>query len=276
VSRANEQLKEGFQEWRRRDLTGEQVLFLFLDGYYAGVRQGTTEKEALLVAHGLNRSGKRVFLGIGLGVHESTESWKLALDDLVARGLPAPLLVISDGNPGLMAAVKKTWPAVPRQRCILHRMRNILERIPKTERKRIRKALTRIFYAPSEPEALEEARRFVRAQSETYPSACEVLVTDLADCLTFFRFPQPYWKRLRTSNPLERQFREVRRRTRVIGRFPNELAALSLVWAVLEEERLKWRGIRVSEERAARIFEAHRSLLDVPISTEDLEEILAA
>ena len=131
-------------------------------------------------------------------------------------------LVVCDGHPGLIAVVKKRWAQVPRQRCILHRMRNIRERIPATEGKRVRMALTRglYAYASSERQGVAGSEAFLLAHSETYRSACEVLVKDLTDCLTFFRFPPRYWKRLRTSNSIEQQFREVRKRTRVIGRCP--------------------------------------------------------
>ena len=276
VSRANEELKRAFDLWRHRDLSGEAVLYLFLDGYHERVRFGTKEKEAILVAHGIRENGSRVLLGVSLGCHESTEAWKLALDDLVARGLRQPLLVITDGNPGLIKAVKKTWPTAPRQRCIVHRIRNVLARVPKGDHKRIRRQLNAIFYAASLEEALAAARRFAGRYQDLYPSACEVLGTDLADCLTFFRFPERHWRRLRTSNPLERTFREVRRRTRVIGRFPNERAALSLVWAVLDGASSKWRGVRIKPGWLDAIRAAHQGLLDAPILVEGFDDLLAA
>jgi putative transposase len=276
VSRANEEIKRGFDLWRRRDLGAEAVLYLFLDGYNERVRFGTKEKESILVAHGIREDGSRVLLGVCLGSHESTEAWKLALDDLVARGLSQPLLVITDGNPGLIKAVKKTWPTGPRQRCIVHRIRNVLARIPKGDHKRIQRELNTIFYAANLEEALAAARRFAARYQDEYPSACEVLGTDLADCLTFFRFPEHHWRRLRTSNPLERTFREVRRRTRVVGRFPDERAALSLVWAVLDGESAKWRGVRMKPGWLDAIRAAHRSLLDHPILVEGFDDLVAA
>lgn len=275
ISRANEQLKREFGEWRKRDLSKENILFLYLDAYYLGVRREGSE-DAILAAHGLSESGERIFLGIWMGGSESKDSWAEALNDLVGRGFRCPLLVISDGNPGLISAVKSVWPKVPRQRCIVHRIHNILARIPKELRPRFKKELNRIFYATSEEEARKEAERFVREYKETYTAACEVLVTDLADCLNFFRFPERYWKRIRTSNLIERQFREVRRRTKVIGRFPNEISALSLSWAVMCKGEMKFNGIAVSEERLSKIREGHASLLQNPIQTRDLERLLAA
>ena len=276
VSRANEDLKQGFDAWRRRDLSEEPVLYVFLDGHFEGVRFGTSDKEAILVAHGFREDGSRVLLGVYLGCHETTEAWKLALDDLVARGLREPLLVITDGNPGLIKAVRQTWPTAPRQRCIVHRIRNVLARIPKRDHQRIRTELNAIFYAACLEEALSAARRFAERFGGVYPSACEVLGTDLADCLTFFRFPQQHWKRLRTSNPLERTFKEVRRRTRVIGRFPTERSALSLVWAVLDAESAKWRGVRMKPQWLDAIRAARQQLRTEPIVISGFEELLAA
>ncbi len=270
ISRANEQIKQAFQAWRRRSLKDEQVIYLFLDGHYEGVRLGVKEKEAILVAHGITKAGKRTLLGVYLGSRESTASWKLVLQDLVGRGLAQPLLVISDGNPGLIRAVKETWPTVLRQRCIVHRIRNILARIPKKEHVRLRRALNRIFYAACLAEALEAAEVFARQWRNIYPSAVEVLAKDLADCLTFFRFPPRHWKRLRTSNSLERSFREVRRRTRVIGRFPTEMSALSLIWSVMDQDSRRWHGLVMDAEHIRLVKVAAKSLAKKPIEVKTL------
>ena len=276
ISRANEQIKRAFDAWRGRSLGDEEVVYLFLDGYYEGVRLGTKEKEAILVAHGITRGGKRALLGVYLGCRESAESWKLALQDLVGRGLPPPLLVVSDGNPGLIRAVKETWPTVRRQRCIVHRTRNVLARVPKKDHKRIRQALNRIFYGASLEEALAAAREFAGRWQNVYPSAVETLGRDLADCLTFFRFPPRHWKRLRTSNGLERCLREVRRRTRVVGRFPTEISALSLVWSVMDQDAKKWRGMVMDAEHIRLLEAAVESFVHEPIVVKGFEELLAA
>ena len=276
VSRANEQLKEAFDAWRKRDLSQEEVIYLFLDGHFEGVRLGTKEKEAILVAHGITKSGQRALLGVYLGGRESTEAWKLALEDLTERGLSQPLLVISDGNAGLIRAVKDLWPTVARQRCIVHRMRNVLARVPKKEHARIRRALSRIFYAPSLDEALEAARVFAQQWQNVYPSAVETLGRDLSDCLTFFRFPPRHWKRLRTSNALERCFREVKRRTRVVGRFPDERSALSLVWAVMDRNAQSWRGVLMDAPHWELVQAGVSSLSEHPIVVQGFAELLAA
>jgi putative transposase len=147
VSRANKALKEAFNNWRCRDLSLEEIIYLFLDGIYLGVRGNSRNKEAVLVAHGITRQGKRLVLHLSLGGKESTESWKGALNDLVERGLRRPQLIVTDGNQGLLKAIKDIWPEVARQRCAIHRIRNVLARVPKKKQDEVRKAVTRIFYA---------------------------------------------------------------------------------------------------------------------------------
>jgi transposase-like protein len=128
---------------------------------------------------------------------------------------------------------------------ILH---NALARVPKAHQGEVKRALRKIFYAPCLDEALEAVKTFAATYGKRFPTACGILAKDLADCLTFYRFPEMHWKRLRTSNVIERAFREVRRRTNVVGRFPGEMAALALIWATLEQDRLKWRGVQMDED----------------------------
>jgi len=276
VSRANKALKEAFNNWRRRDLSFEDIIYLFLDGIYLGVRGRSRDKEAVLVAHGITREGKRVVLHLSLGGRESTESWKGVLNDLVERGLNEPLLLVTDGNPGLLKAITDSWPKIARQRCAIHRIRNVLARVPKKRQDEVRKAGHRIFYAACLDDARDEAREFLSRYSREFPTACEVLVKHLEECLTFYRFPERHWKHIRTSNVIERSFKEVKRRTRVVGRFPNETSALVLVFSLLEEERMKWQKVGMRAEDIAWIEEASKALEQEPIRLEFLEKMLVA
>ena len=276
ISRANQALKESFNDWRKRDLSLEEIIYLFMDGIYLGVRGNSHEKEAILVAHGINREGKRVVLHLSLGVKESTTSWKEVLNDLVERGLKPPQLFITDGNQGLVKAINDIWPEIPRQRCIIHRLRNVLARIPRKRQEEVKKALHRIFYAACLEDAREEARQFIRRYVGEFPSAVETLTKHLEECLTFYRFPEHHWKHIRTSNVIERAFKEVKRRTKVIGRFPNETSALTMVFSILEEKRLKWQKVRMRTEDIACIEEAAKALEREPIKLEFLEELTVA
>jgi putative transposase len=274
VSRANKALKGAFDNWRRRDLSLEGIIYLFLDGIYLGVRGNSRGKEAVLVAHGITRQGKRVVLHLSLGGKESTESWKGVLNDLVERGLERPQLIVTDGNPGLIKAIKDVWSEVARQRCAVHRIRNVLARVPKKRQDEVRIAVHNIFYAACLDDARDEARQFLSRYSREFPTACETLARYLEECLTFYRFPERHWKHIRTSNVIERSFKEVKRRTRVVGRFPNETSALVMVFSLLEEDRMKWQKVRIRTEDIAWIEDASKALEQEPIKLEFLEEAL--
>ena len=258
ISRANQAIREEFSAWRRRSLADEDIVYLFLDGVYLRVRRDSTETEGVLVAHGIRADGSRVLLGVMLGYRESTASWKDFLQDLIRRGLKAPVLVISDGNAGLLRAVGEAWPEVAVQRCIAHRMRNVLDKTPKAHRDAVHRDLKTIFYAGTEAEARQMVARFVAKWEPTLPSVTRCLLVAIDACLTYYRFPEAHWKRIRTSNVLERCFEEVKRRTRVIGRFPtdNEEPALALLWAVLCEQRSGWRGVQMAPDLLALVRQA--------------------
>jgi transposase-like protein len=250
ISRANKVIHEEFEAWRKRSLADEDVVYLFLDGVYLQIRRNSSETEGVLVAHGIRADGSRVLLGVMLGYQESTSSWKDFLHNLTNRGLKAPPLVISDGNPGLLRAVGEVWPETAVQRCIAHRMRNILDKTPKAHREAVHRDLRTIFYAATETEARAMVTKFAAKWGGSLPTMTQCLLAAIDACLTFYRFPEIHWVRIRTSNVLERCFKEVKRRTRVIGRFPtdNEKPALALLWAVLCEQRSGWHGMQMQPD----------------------------
>lgn len=275
ISRVNKALKASFVAWRKRDLSEETILYLFLDGYYLGVRKGGREKDALLIAHGVRGDGSRVLLGVYLGGRESTESWKSVLQDLLDRGMSEPKLMITDGNPGLLRAMKEVMPEAGRQRCTAHKTRNVLARVKKSRQEEAKRALNKIFHAACLEDALSAASEFHRRYLKEFPTATEVLAQGLGDCLTFYRFPELHWKRIRTSNVLERAFLEVRRRTDVIKRLPDEMSALALVFGVLEEDRLKWRGVKMDDQTQQAIVLAFKRVQEEPIRVEWAEKLAA-
>ncbi len=151
-----------------------------------------------------------------------------------------------------------------------------MTRIPKKRQAEVKKALHRIFYAACLDDAKDEARRFLSRYGNEFPTASEALTKHLGECLTFYRVPERHWKHIRTSNVLERAFKEVRRRTNVVGRFPTETSALIMVFGILEEKRLKWQKLTLRAEDIAWIEEAMKSLRQEPVSIEFLEEALVA
>jgi len=246
VSQITAQLGESFRQWRERDLSGLKVVSLFLDAIYLAARAGTDEKEGVLCAYGLLEDGKKVLLHLALGSRESYDAWLSFLHDLTARGLQEPLLVIIDGNPGLKKALREVFPHALRQRCQVHKMRNILAKLPRTMQAKMKHLIHQVFHAASYDDGLRRGRALIARFKARYPSAMACLEEDLEACLVHLKFPREHHVRLRTTNLLERTFGEGRRRTKVIGRFPTEAACLQLLYATLITASQTWRGVQMT------------------------------
>jgi transposase-like protein len=235
ASRICRELRDRFRAFMARDLSEVRLVTLFLDAIYLPVRPSGA-KEGVLCAWGVAETGERVLLAVCLGMRESEEDWLSLGHDLAARGLKAPLLVVADGAPGLTSAIEQLWPAADRQRCTVHRLRNVLAKLPKAERERFRLAYWR---ALDEATNLADGRRRVGAliaelERAGYAAAAACLADDLEALIVHLRYPLRHRRRWRSTNLLERSLGEVRRRTKVIGRFPGEASCLSLCWAVLD------------------------------------------
>jgi transposase-like protein len=246
ASRATQLLQAEFDAWRTRDLSDLKVLYLFLDGQFHAVRAESDAQEGILAAYALCEDGKVLLLHLGLGPRESTDAWLAFLHDLTARGLGVPLLVITDGNPGLGRAVSQVFPGVRRQRCQVHKLRNILAKLPRLAASQLKPLLQQVFLAPDHATGLRRGRALIARFRARYPSAMECLEKDLEECLTYLLFPLEHQRRLRTTNLLERTFEESRRRTKVIPRFPGERSCLTLIYATLITASRTWRGIPIT------------------------------
>ena len=269
VSRITQQLTQEFETWRRRDLSELAVLYLFLDGQYHAARQGTNEKEGVLTAYALLEDGTPVLLHLDVGPRESYDSWLSFLQDMVARGLRMPLLVIMDGAPGLVKAVKRVWPHAYRQRCQVHRMRNILAKVPRLMQATMKKLVQQVFLAPTYTKARQRGRDLIAKFKDRYPAAMECLERDLEECITYLRFPEEHHRRLRTTNRIERLNGETRRRTKVIPRFPTERSCLSLLYATLITASKHWRGIPMTAA-ILRQLQSLRATIAVPAKEEEV------
>jgi len=243
VSRVTQQLNQDFDAWRRRDLSELPIVYLFLDGQYHAARQGTDEKEGVLSAYALLEDGRPVLLHLDLGPRESSDAWLSFLQDLTARGLKDPLLVVMDGAPGLVKAIKRVWPHAYRQRCQVHKMRNILSKLPRMMQPKMKALVHQVFRAPSYAVAIKRGRDLIARFKDRYTAAMECLERDLEECVTHLRFPEDHHQRIRTTNRLERLNGESRRRTKVIPRFPTERSCLTLLYASLRTASKHWRGI---------------------------------
>ena len=249
IIRITEKVVEEFKQWKRRDLTELKVAYLILDGTRLAVRAGTREKEAVLVAWGFLEDGRLEPLSISLGSQESYNAWKWFLEDMVKRGLQEPILTVIDGCPGLIKAVKEVFPVSDIQRCTKHKTENVLDKVLKEDREKVKDSLRKIFYAPTYDHAKEAVELFKDKWGRKYPSAVEILTEDIELCLTYYKYPYRHWKRIRTTNVVERSFREVKRRTKGVGRFQDEQRALAMVYWQLKE--LKWYGVNMTKEARA-------------------------
>jgi putative transposase len=235
ASRICEELRERFEAFKRRDLYDIQLAALFVDAVFLSVRPNGP-KEGVLVAWGFTEEGERVLLSVMLGMRESHEDWLALGRDLIARGLGAPLLVVADGAPGLIKAVEQCWPASDRQHCAVHRVRNLLAKLPERERERIRQAYWQALDdATDERDGKQRLGALVNElEGAGYTAAAKCLADDLDALVVHLRYPTRHRRRWRSTNLLERSLAEVKRRTKVIGRFPGETSCLTLVWAVLD------------------------------------------
>jgi putative transposase len=249
IIRITEKVVEEFRQWKRRDLTELKVAYLVLDGTRLAVRAGTREKEAVLVAWGFLEDGSLEPLSISLGSQESYNAWKWFLEDMVKRGLQEPILTVIDGCPGLIKAVKEVFPVSDIQRCTRHKTENVLDKVLKEDREKVKDSLRKIFYAPTYDHAKEAVELFKSKWGRKYSSAVEILTEDIELCLTYYKYPYRHWKRIRTTNVVERSFREVKRRTKGVGRFQDEQRALAMVYWQLKE--LRWYGVNMTKEARA-------------------------
>jgi len=268
VSELTDSLWEDYQAFCERDLSVFEVEYVFLDAVYESLRELAGLKEAVLVAWGICRDGRKVLLHMGLGNKESLDAWRTFIRDMVRRGLRVPTLVTSDGAPGLMAAIEEIWPYSLRQRCLVHKKRNILDKVPDSARQEVKKALNAIYDAPNREVADVVTTDFIERYGELYPSAVACFQDDLEACLAFLKCPVIHHRRIRTTNLLERAFLEQRRRTKTIPRFFDERSCLKLVFATLWQASERWQNVKMSEIECKQLDHLRRALKleDAPLT----------
>lgn len=194
----------------------------------------------MLCAYGVLENGKKVLLHLALGSRESYDAWISFLHDMTGRGLREPLLVVHDKNKALRWAAREALPHVFKQRCLAHKMRNILCKLPRKAHQEIEPLVHKVFYASSYEEGLKLGKELVAQFKRIYTLAMGCLEEDLEECLTYLKFPKAHRRAIRTTNLLERMFGEGRRRTKVIPRFPTESSALRLLYATLIVASRTW------------------------------------
>ena len=275
VSRVCAALKHEFATWSERDLREVELDYLFVDGSFFKMHEGA-RSEPVLAAWGITTTGAPILIGLAPGGTESTDAWADFLTDLLRRGLRPPLLIISDAAPGLISACEQVFGRSLRQKCLIHRARNVLAKVPAEAQTEIKNAYWQLFDLDDEQPATlapgPELVAFVQARidlfastySARYPAATKCLLTDREQLTSYLRFPREHHRRIRHSNFIERTFGETRRRVKVIGRLPGETSCLSLVWAVLDRASRGWRGFTMTSEGTRQLQDLRRALLDPP------------
>jgi transposase-like protein len=241
VSRICSELDAVVGSFLGRPLDGGPYRYLWLDALTQRVREGgRIAQVSVVVATAVNAAGKREVLGIDVGTSEDGAFWLGFLRGLVARGLSGVELVTSDAHRGLKDAIGTVFGGASWQRCRAHFMSNLLTRVPKSAQSFVATMVRTIYQQPSAEEVRAQHRRVVEQLESRFPEAARLLADAEADILAFAAFPVAHWRQVWSNNPLERLNKEIRRRTNVVGIFPNRAAVVRLVGAVLAEQHDEW------------------------------------
>jgi putative transposase len=259
VSRICGALDEQVQAFRERPLDAGPYPYVWLDALTQRVREGgRVVNVAVVVATAVNAQGKREVLGFACGASEDGAFWLSFLRSLAARGLSGVQLVISDAHQGLKDAIAAVFSGASWQRCRTHFMTNLLTRVPKNAQPMVATVVRSIFEQPSAEEVWAQHARVVEQLAPRFPDAAAMLADAAHEVLAFTHFPQQHWRKIRSNNPQERLNLEIRRRTDVVGIFPNRAAIIRLVGAVLAEQHDEWlAGRRYLADESLRLIAAH-------------------
>ena len=229
------------EAFRNRPLDAGPYTYVLVDALTQRVREeGRIVNVACVLATGVNADGRREVLGVDVITAEDGAGWTAFLRNLVARGLSGVKLVVSDAHEGLKAAIAAVLPGASWQRCRTHCMRNLLTRVPKSSQSLVATLVRSIFEQPDATQVWEQHARVVDQLADRFPAAAELLIDAGPDLLAFTAFPKEHWKQVWSNNPQERLNKELRRRTDVVGIFPNRAAAIRLIGAVLSEQHDEW------------------------------------
>ena len=238
ISRLNQTLAQQFESWRERPLQ-EHWRVLYLDGVHFSIRHGDkVDSTLMLTALGVDLAGHKEVLALRACAEESKDGWACLLQDLRRRGATQIDLIVTDGHDGLLAAVSELFPAPPRQRCLVHKPRQVLNALPRRERGEVQAELVGIWDQPTKQEALVQLAAFKAKYSKRYPEAVRSLTEDEEHLLTFYEFPVSMHRHIQSTNAIESLFSNVRQRTDQIDVFTTETSCLAIVWATIQDIRL--------------------------------------
>jgi putative transposase len=269
--------QEEYRGWRKRSLAGKGYVYIWVDGLYFKVRLGDDERIACLVIVGVLPDGRKEVIAIEDGYRESTQAWKTLLRDLKARGMPPPQLAIADGALGFWRALGEVYPQTEGQRCWVHKMVNVLDKLPQRLQGRAKAQLREIMQAPTRQDAVSEISRFVVEFEEKYPKATETLTKDQDKLLTYFDYPAAHWVHVRTTNPVESPFATVKQRMKQTRGAGSREAGLAMAFKLLLQAEAKWRCLNAPHllplvQTGMKFLDGETKMLaDMPAKSEHIE-----
>ncbi len=236
-----------YEAWSKRSLAGKRFVYVWADGIYSNIRLDD-ERQCLLVVIGVLEDGRKQVLAVHDGFRESELSWTELLEDLKRRGLELPpKLAVGDGELGFWAALRKVYPTTREQRCWVHKMANVLDKLPKNMQGKAKQSLHDIYLAESRQAATEAFESFLGLYRTKFPKAVKCIEKDRDALLAFYDFPAEHWGHLRTTNPIESTFATVRLRQRRAKGCDSREASLTMAFMLVRQAERHWRRLNGSD-----------------------------
>ncbi len=258
ITKLTETWKAEQQAFSRRDLSGVDYVYLWVDGIHVNIRL-EEHKLCLLVMIGVRADGRKELVALADGYRESIESWADLLRDCARRGMRAPVLAMGDGALGFWGALREVFPLARVQRCLFHKIANVLGALPKSAHPGAKKALAEIWSAQDRRHALAAVNAFEAAYGAKFPKATAKITDDVEELLAFYDYPAEHWIHLRTTNPIESTFATVRHRTKITRGPGSRAAGLAMAFKLIEAAQARWRAVNaphlVALVRAGATFE---------------------
>ena len=269
--------EEEFDLWCKRAIT-KRYAYIWVDGVNMQIRLGEDKKVCLLVIIGVTDEGKKELLAVHPGYRESADSWLVVLRSLIDRGLTAPKLAIGDGALGFWAALRtcKGFEKTEEQRCWVHKIANVLDKLPKRLQSDAKSQLHEMMNAASEADALKTRQTFEKTFGDKYPKAVACLVKSWSELTTFFHYPATHWTSLRTTNPIESSFATVKLRTKVTKGAGNKTIATTMAFKLLTECQKRWRKIRGTEQDIQNVLSGVEYKDGLVVASESSQEAAAS
>ena len=266
-----------FDLWQKRAITKKYV-YMWVDGVNMQIRLGEDKKVCILVIIGVTENGEKELLAVHPGYRESAESWLAVMRSLIDRGLTAPKLAIGDGALGFWSALRscKGFEETEEQRCWVHKIANVLDKLPKRVQPDAKGLLHEMMKSPTEADALKIRKSFEKLFDDKYPKATQCLVKSWSELTTFYHYPAAHWTSLRTTNPIESSFATVKHRTRGTKGAGSKETASAMTFKLLQECQKKWRKIRGERQEIQNLIEGleYRDGVVVPQSAH--QEVVAS